>query len=286
MATKFCKCLTPYSEAPRLALEKGKFWTNGQALKIRFLEGTREQKDFVKKVSVEWTKYANLKFEFIESGEADIRILFDEGSGAWSYIGTDCLDIPQNQPTMNLGWLDVGVVLHEFGHSLGCIHEHQNPNEPIQWNEQQVIEDLSGPPNFWDYQTIKHNVFDRYTSEQVEASSTDRISVMMYSIPAEWTLNGVGYPGGEELSETDKSFIMEMYPTLTDTEEPPVDPTEPTEPPIPTVGCLDPFKLFSSYKELTKFSKAFLKKLAVQLEIEVKKTKAEILEQLKVYLKL
>ena len=58
------------------------------------------------------------------------------------------------------------------------------------------------------------------------------------------------------------------------------------EPPTPPVGCLDAFKLFSSYKELTKFSKAFLKKLAAQLEIEVKKTKVGILEQLKVYLKL
>ena len=61
----------------------------------------------------------------------------------------------------------------------------------------------------------------------------------------------------------------------------PIEPIEPT----PT-GCLDPFKLFNSYKELTKFSKAFLVKLSNQLGLEVKKTKALILGELKVYLKL
>jgi len=40
-----------------------------------------------------------------------------------------------HEPTMNYGWLkddtdDVEyrrVVIHEFGHALGAIHEHQNP---------------------------------------------------------------------------------------------------------------------------------------------------------------
>lgn len=284
MGNKFCKCLD-HSSNERLALEKGKFWTNGQTLKVKFLSGSNSQKEFVKKTCVEWSLYANLKFEFVESGQSDIRITFDEGDGAWSYVGTDCSDIPQNQPTLNLGWVDKGVVLHEFGHALGCIHEHQNPNEAIQWNEKQVVKDLSGPPNYWSYDMIKHNVLDRYQSSEVEASPVDSKSVMMYPIPASWTLNGVGYSGGEELSQVDKDFIGMIYPFTTDTDEP-VEP-DPTEPEVPNpTGCLDPFKLFNSYKELAKFSKAFLVKLSYQLGLEVKKTKAQILVDLKVYLKL
>lgn len=281
MENKFCKCLEPINNS-RLALEKGKFWENGQTLRIKFLSGSTSQKDFVKKTCIEWLLYANLKFEFVESGESDIRVRFDN-DGSWSYIGTDCKNIPQNQPTLNLGWLDKGVVLHEFGHSLGCIHEHQNPNEAIQWNEKQVVKDLSGAPNYWDYETIKFNVLDRYKPNEVEASPVDSKSVMMYPIPASWTLNKVEYPGGEELSQVDKDFIGTIYPFTTDVDEP-VDPIEPVEP-TPT-GCLDPFKLFNSYKELTKFSKAFLIKLSDQLGLEVKKTKALILGELKVYLKL
>lgn len=65
-----------------------------------------------------------------------------------------------------------------------------------------------------------------------------------------------------------------------------IDPT-PTPDPEPTpTGCLDPFKLFNSYKELAKFSKAFLVKLSYQLGLEVKKTKAQTLKDLKDYLKL
>lgn len=286
MENKFCKCLDqPSNFSERLALEKSKFWTNGQTLRVKFLSGTNSQKEFVKKTCVEWCLYANLKFEFVESGQSDIRITFDESDGAWSYIGTDCSDIPQNQPTMNLGWLDKGVVLHEFGHALGAVHEHQNPNEPIQWNEQQVVKDLSGPPNYWSYDMIKHNVFDRYQFSEVEATPVDSKSVMMYPIPSNWTLNGLGFPGGDELSQVDKDFIGMIYPLSTDTDEPvEPDPTDPVEP-TPT-GCLDPFKLFNSYKELTKFSKVFLVKLGTELGLDVKKTKVGILNELKIYLKL
>lgn len=62
--------------------------------------------------------------------------------------------------------------------------------------------------------------------------------------------------------------------------------TNPTPTPIEPTGCLDPFKLFNSYKELTKFSKSFLVKLSVQSGLEVKKNKVGILLHLKEYLKL
>ena len=66
------------------------------------------------------------------------------------------MDIPQNEPTMNYGWLapdnddEEGprVVTHEFGHALGCIHEHQNPPGLI-WNKRVVYEYYMKPPNNW-----------------------------------------------------------------------------------------------------------------------------------------
>jgi len=37
-----------------------------------------------------------------------------------------------NQP-----WIDLGTVLHEFGHALGLIHEHQNPaSGGFKWNRE------------------------------------------------------------------------------------------------------------------------------------------------------
>jgi hypothetical protein len=50
-------------------------------------------------------------------------------------------------------------VLHEFGHALGLVHEHQHPAGGIQWNRPQVLRDLSGPPNNWPLDVIEQNVF-------------------------------------------------------------------------------------------------------------------------------
>ena len=139
----------------------GKLWPNGSTLSIRFLEGTAEQKDVVKRFAPQWTEYANLNFEFNDAPDSDIRIAF-ANDGAWSYVGTDAKGIHVSRPTMNFGWLDEGVVLHEFGNAIGLAHEHQNPDKGIQWNEEAVIRDLSGPPNNWDVATIQHNVLRKH----------------------------------------------------------------------------------------------------------------------------
>ena len=47
---------------------------------------------------------------------------------------------------MNLGWIHDSksedelrsVVLHEFGHALGAVHEHESPYASIPWNKEKV----------------------------------------------------------------------------------------------------------------------------------------------------
>jgi len=66
----------------------------------------------------------DLTFEFIDDYHAaDIRISFTRDS-AWSMMGTDCHSVAPSQPTMNIGWMSARVIMHEFGHALGMIHEH------------------------------------------------------------------------------------------------------------------------------------------------------------------
>jgi len=174
----------------RAAFQIAKLWQNGSTISIRFLGGTSDQQVLVKQYAVKWTESANLRFEFGNAPNAQVRIAFND-DGAWSYIGTDALGIPAGQPTMNFGWLDEGVILHEFGHMIGMIHEHQNPREnPIQWNKQVVNAALSGPPNFWDQDTIDHNMYAQYDVAQINGSTVDPQSVMLYSFPASWTVNG------------------------------------------------------------------------------------------------
>jgi hypothetical protein len=212
-----CKkiCIDRYAAGQRGFRAVGftkKFWPKGQTLRIRFLGGTPADQEFVKKTAPEWLKYANLKFEWVTSGDSHIRIAFDSRDGAWSFIGTDCLEIAPDQPTMNLGWVDQSVVLHEFGHALGLGHEHQNPKGGIQWNENAVVADLSGYPNYWDYNTIHWNVIQRYSEDEVVGTEVDPKSIMMYAIPQEWTLDNFEAGFNETLSAQDKVFIATVYP--------------------------------------------------------------------------
>ncbi len=199
----------------RAAFEVAKLWPNGTTLHFRFLNGSEPQKQIVRQFAPQWTEHANLNFVFDDSPSAQIRIAFND-DGAWSYVGTDALGIPANLPTMNFGWQDEGVVLHEFGHMIGMIHEHQNPSDnPIQWNKSVVIQALSAPPNNWDLATIQHNMFDKYDLSQINGSEFDEKSVMLYSFPASWTLNGFHSEPNEVLSQVDMEFAGRVYPGRT-----------------------------------------------------------------------
>lgn len=192
----------------------GKQWINGSTLRVSFLAGTLAQKEMVTSVAAEWTKYANIKLSFGSDPRAEIRVTFDPSDGAWSYIGTDATGIPLNSATLNLGWLDNGVILHEFGHAMGLAHEHQNPQGGLVWNEANVIKDLTGPPNFWDEQMIRDNVLDFYKVDQIYGTAFDPLSIMLYAFPDDWTVNPGGTSANMGLSAMDRQFIgsIKMYP--------------------------------------------------------------------------
>jgi len=182
---------------------------------LAFIGGTQTEIVLVKQTCVEWAKHANLKFTFPLAGPYDLRVSFDENDGAWSYVGIDNKEIPSNEATLNLGWLDKDVIWHEFGHAIGLLHEHQNPETPIKWNEANVIRDLSGSPNYWNEQTIRYNVLNPYLPANVITTALDKKSIMMYPIPLSWTLDGFSSPGGEVISDVDKTFIGNIYPFVT-----------------------------------------------------------------------
>ena len=182
-------------------------WPNGQVLTVSFMGGTAAQHDLVKQHSTQWEAHANLTFDFVDDPAALIRVSFDPNLGAWSYLGTVARRIPLNEATLNLGWVDEGVILHEFGHAIGLGHEHQNPAQGIEWNEEVVLRELGGPPNNWDEAKARHNVLNKYSLTHLRGSEFDPDSVMLYFFPGSWVKSGIGTPQNEVLSAQDKAFI-------------------------------------------------------------------------------
>jgi hypothetical protein len=153
-----------------------------------------------------------ISLEFIENGDGMIRISFNPDSGAWSMIGKQAEGVEKGQATMNLGWMDVGTTIHEFLHALGAIHEHQNPNgEPIDWNKEKVYE-WAKTTQGWDEKTTDTNIIDKYSVDQIEGSSFDENSIMLYFFPGFLTKNGRGTHQNLRLAETDIEWLKKIYP--------------------------------------------------------------------------
>lgn len=240
----------------KAAFKVASIWDKGTDINIFFLDGTPKQQNWVKKVVNE--KLApicdQLNFNFDRPEEESVmRVSFALPGQAWSYVGTDCLDIPPRQPTMNLGWLDNDVqytnekykntgqvVLHEFCHALGMIHEHQNPKgNAIVWNKPVVYQALA-ETNGWNEEQVDHNMFKKYgdkekceevkakedypgkeldiegycEGEEVNGSEYDIRSIMHYFYPPEWILEGPKkIPVNTKLSKLDEKWLRKYYGT-------------------------------------------------------------------------
>lgn len=194
-------------------------WTNGSTLRVRFLDGTKEEQDEVKRIANEWTNYANIHFDFVEAGVSHIRITlrpknFETPWPAWSYQGTASLGIGQSQPSMaidianELKMFDFsdekvrqGAVLRQFGFALGLIDETRNPNARIPWDYEAMQPydrrrttiyselELPGYRNFDPESVMFSSVFKTMTKDNFE--------LIRYNF---------------QLSESDKQLIANLYP--------------------------------------------------------------------------
>ena len=93
---------------------------------------------------------------------------------------------------MNFGWFDVPTTMHEFGHLIGLIHEHQNPSgQKIQWDTKKVIE-WAKETQGWSEETTKENIINKYDKNSINGSDFDPLSIMLYFFPGSLTTNNKG----------------------------------------------------------------------------------------------
>lgn len=217
-------------ERMRLIRDIEKKWVNGTRLRYYFFNngpwaGPEAQKSIVRQGFDVW-KNAPIGLTFAETSnmsEAEIRIGFLNGDGAWSYVGRDVLSVPgKHERTMNFGWdltqdpRGVDVPVHEIGHTLGFPHEHQNPFSGIVWDEDAVYSYFSGPPNNWSRATTEFNILRKLSNTSVDGSEWDPNSVMHYAFAAGLIKQPAQYQGGINpaggLSQRDLAQVRRFYP--------------------------------------------------------------------------
>ena len=133
---RLVRVMPGYAPQPEhLAVLTTKYWhTGGVKLTVGFLDSpTQDLRNRILLHMNAWNKTAKVQFAETNTNP-QVRILRAGGSngGYWSYLGTDILSIPVNEPTMNLEAFTMNtpdsefhrVVRHETGHTMGFPHEH------------------------------------------------------------------------------------------------------------------------------------------------------------------
>lgn len=205
---------------------------NDGYLTVGFTNGTQSQKEWVKNtITKNFKPLMDLNIIFSDENDVIPMIIINITSkpnyrgAAFSAVGTQSLlNTLQGKASMELGWLDqnqensggyaIGsgaVVVHEFGHAIGLIHEHQSPKVNIKWNESYIYDSLKRERN-WDREMVYNNIINQYESNQINASEYDSKSVMHYKLPDSYFIGANPVKNmNSYLSNMDKKWIIKHY---------------------------------------------------------------------------
>jgi hypothetical protein len=208
----------------RIAVVTAKYWgAEGVKLTVGFLDNPPQ--DLRKRILLHmnaWAKTANV--QFVESRVSpQVRIArIDQGeqAGYWSYVGTDILSIPKNEPTLNLEAFTMQtpesefhrVVRHETGHTLGFPHEHMR-RELVNKIDRQKAIDYFGATQGWSPEEVEQQVLTPIEEASIRGTAhADPHSIMCYQIPGTLTKDGKPIVGGRDIDKKDYKFVGAIYP--------------------------------------------------------------------------
>ncbi|RBR26456.1 uncharacterized protein FIESC28_00750 [Fusarium coffeatum] len=166
-----------------------------------------------------WGIYSNVEFVQVASG-GQVRIARKKNDGYWSFLGTDILHIPKNQPTMNLDSFTMEtrdsefyrVIRHETGHTLGFPHEHMTSGIVSRIDREKAFV-YFWETQRWDREETTAQVLTPLKNSALIATEVpDPTSIMCYDLPAKIMKDNIAVPGGNDINEIDGKFAAFLYP--------------------------------------------------------------------------
>lgn len=209
----------------RLVVVRGRRWpTSGARLTVSFMDSPqRDLRARILKHMNAWGKTANVLFSETR-GTGQVRIARLDSppdmAGYWSWIGTEILEIPDDEPTLNLEGFTMRVsdaefrrvVRHEAGHTLGFEHEHMR-NDLVKKIDRKKAIAFYDVDQGWTPQEVEEQVLTPLKAASIMGTvESDPHSIMCYQIPGEITKDGKAIVGGKDINPKDFAFAKSIYP--------------------------------------------------------------------------
>lgn len=198
---------------------KSAIWKNGTTIVVKCLPTDRTDVDmaFFERVLTRSFPKMGVAFRLDpEAARSHVRVSFDADDLNWSCVGTDCLSVPQAEPTMNIATFTANTILHEFGHALGMMHQHQHPDANIPWDEERILKstDLT-------LAEIRANITQPLPRKWLNDAPYDKDSKMHYTVFSYMTKDNCcpvipKWWYGNRFSMLDEEWMQKTYPVVED----------------------------------------------------------------------